>query len=107
MIIENIFSDSSLLIPFILALSRIKIVKENTFILQSSILVAACILIPSWLMIFVRMRYIAKILPLVTTATISSSVELAADRKSYLGTLWVCGLATLAWQLFSLTPYQD
>ena len=96
-----------MLIPFIIALSRLKYVKENTFILQSSILVAACILIPSWLFIFVRMRYIAKILPLVTAATISSSIELSQKRKSYLATLWVSGVATLAWQLFSLTPYQD
>lgn len=106
--IPNIFKVFKfMLIPFIIALSRLKYVKENTFILQSSILVAACILIPSWLFIFVRMRYIAKILPLVTAATISSSIELSEQRKSHLATLWVSGLATLAWQLFSLTPYQD
>lgn len=106
--IPNVFRVFKfMLIPFIIALSRIKLIKDNTFILQSSILMAACILIPSWLIIFVRMRYIAKILPLVTSATIGSSVELAAKRKTYLGTLWVSGLATLAWQLFSLTPYQD
>lgn len=96
-----------MLIPFIISLSQLKYIKENTFILLSAILVAACILIPSWLFIFVRMRYIAKILPLVTAATISSSIELSKQRKRLLPTLWVSGLATLAWQLFSLTPYQD
>jgi hypothetical protein len=53
------------------------------------------------------MRYIAKVLPALTTATIASSVELLPWRKNNLTLVWICGIATIMWQLLSLTPYQD
>lgn len=106
--IPNVFKVFKfMIIPLIAALSRLNFIKDNRFILYGSILVAGCILLPSWLVIFVRMRYIAKVLPVVTAATIGSNLELAQTRKSHLALLWVCGLATITWQLFSLTPYQD
>jgi hypothetical protein len=53
------------------------------------------------------MRYIAKVLPLLTTATIACALELAAKRKIYLKLVWLCGLSSILWQVSSLTPYQD
>lgn len=97
-----------MLIPFIIVLSRVRRVRENSFLLIGASLVAACILVPSWLVIFVRMRYVAKVLPLLTTATLASSIELSsANRRSYLPVVWVCALATILWQTLSITPYQD
>jgi hypothetical protein len=106
--LPNIFKVFKLmLIPFLLVVGQIGVVKQNKFILLGSILTAACILLPSWLVIYVRMRYIAKVLPLVTTATIASALELSQRRKIVLPLVWVCGLSTLLWQVLSLTPYQD
>ncbi|MEB3334738.1 MAG: hypothetical protein VKP70_07110 [Cyanobacteriota bacterium] len=96
-----------MLIPFLLILSQVKSIQQHRFLLIGSALIATCILLPSWLVIFVRMRYIAKVLPVVTTATIACALELAARRKIYLKLTWLCGISTLAWQVASLTPYQD
>ena len=94
-------------IPFLLILTRVRAIKENQFLLIGAALVAVCILLPAWLVIFVRMRYIAKVLPLLTTATIACALELAAKRKIYLKLVWFCGLSSILWQVSSLTPYQD
>jgi hypothetical protein len=96
-----------MLIPFLLILTQFKAIQQHRFLLLGSALIAACILLPSWLVIFVRMRYIAKVLPLVTTATIACALELANRRKIYLKLVWLCGISTLAWQAAALTPYQD
>jgi hypothetical protein len=96
-----------MLIPLMIALASIKKIQANKFLLLGSLLVAVCIILPSWLVIFLRMRYIAKVLPALTTATIASSVELLPWRKNNLTLVWICGIATIMWQLLSLTPYQD
>jgi hypothetical protein len=96
-----------MLIPFLLVLSQVRVVRQNRFILIGALLTAACVLVPPWLVIYVRMRCVAKILPLVTTATIATALELSQRRKIHLPLLWLCGLSTIAWQAFSLTPYQD
>jgi len=96
-----------MLIPLMIALASIKKIQANKFLLLGSLLVAVCIILPSWLVIFLRIRYIAKVLPALTTATIASSVELLPWRKNNLTLVWICGIATIMWQLLSLTPYQD
>mgnify|MGYP003339707699 CR=1 FL=1 len=96
-----------MIIPFLLVLAKIGWVRQNRFLLIGAILAASCILLPSWLVIYVRMRYIAKVLPLVTTATIASAIELSQRRKVYVPLVWVCGLSTILWQALSLTHYQD
>ena len=94
-------------IPFLLVLTQIKRVQHHRFLLLGAALVAACILLPSWLVIFVRMRYIAKVLPVVICATLACASELAVNRKIILQLTWLCGFSTILWQVFSLTPYQD
>ncbi|MEB3260836.1 MAG: hypothetical protein VKP63_09455 [Cyanobacteriota bacterium] len=96
-----------MLIPFLLILTQARKIKENRFLLYGSLLVAVCILLPSWLVIFVRMRYVAKLLPLLTVATLACALELAPRRHAYLKAAWVFGASTILWQAFSLTPYQD
>ncbi|MFM9047493.1 MAG: hypothetical protein ACKOOH_07535 [Cyanobium sp.] len=96
-----------MLVPFSLALWNLKHVKSYRYILIGAGLVSACILLPSWLVIFVRMRYIAKVIPLATVATIGASMELSNQRRFFMPLLWVCGVSTILWQLLSLTPYQD
>jgi hypothetical protein len=94
-------------IPFLLILTQVKRIKENKFLLLGTVLVAACVLLPAWLVIFVRMRYVAKVLPIVTVATLACALELAPRRKVFLKLVWLCGLSTILWQAFALTYYQD
>lgn len=96
-----------MLVPFSLVIVNFRHVKSNRYLLIGAALVSACILLPSWLVIFVRMRYIAKVIPLATVATIAATLELSKHRKFFLPLLWICGLSTILWQLLSLTPYQD
>lgn len=96
-----------MLVPVLLVVSQIGVVQHNRFLLIGALLAAACILLPSWLVIFLRMRYIAKVLPVVTTATLASALELSQRRRIALPLVWLCGLSTLLWQTFALTPYQD
>lgn len=94
-------------IPLILVLFNFKKIRQNYFLFFGAILVAACILLPSWLVIFVRMRYLAKVVPILTAGVFASSIELSANRKIYLPVLWISGIATIVWQALALTPYQD
>ena len=94
-------------IPSLLVLSQFRSIRENKFLLLGTMLVAVCVILPAWLVIFVRMRYVAKILPIVTAATIACALELAPKRKIALQLVWLCGLSSILWQVFALTPYQD
>ena len=70
-------------IPFLLVVTQVRAIKENKFLLLGTILVCACILLPAWLVIYVRMRYIAKVLPLVIATTIACSLELAQIGRAH------------------------
>ena len=94
-------------IPSLLVLSQFRRIRENKFLLLGTALVAVCVILPAWLVIFVRMRYVAKILPIVTAATIACALELAPRRTIVLKLVWLCGLSSILWQVFALTPYQD
>lgn len=94
-------------IPCLLILTQARNIKENRFLLLGAVIVSACILLPAWLVIFVRMRYVAKVLPLITAATLACALELAPRRKIYLKLVWLCGVSTILWQALALTPYQD
>lgn len=96
-----------MLLPLALVAMRWKKIQENRFLLWAGLLAAACILLPSWLVIFVRMRYIAKVLPAITAATLAGSLELSKSNKGLLRVSWVCAFLTIAWQTFGLTAYQD
>lgn len=94
-------------IPSLLVLSQFRSIRDNKFLLFGTVLVAVCVILPAWLVIFVRMRYVAKILPIVTAATIACALEIAPKRKIVLKLVWLCGLSSILWQVFALTPYQD
>jgi len=80
---------------------------RNRFLLLSAAVAAICILLPSWLVIFVRMRYIAKVLPAITAATMAGTVEISRINRLALPLTWSCALLTIAWQIMALSPYQD
>lgn len=96
-----------MLLPFAGVCMSWKRISENWFLLFATLIACACILIPSWLVIFVRMRYIAKVLPAVTAATLACSVELGRKNNGSIRLAWAGASLTILWQLFQLSPYQD
>jgi hypothetical protein len=105
-----------MLVPMLAVAIRWKEVRENRFLLWAGLLAAACILLPSWLVIYVRMRYIAKVLPALIAGTIAGCLELSqSDNLSNKGLsnngllrmTWISAILTIAWQVAGLTAYQD
>jgi hypothetical protein len=96
-----------MLLPLVLVAMRWKELQKNRFLLWAGLLAAACILLPSWLVIFVRMRYIAKVLPALIAGTIAGSLELSRSNKGLLRVTWISASLTIAWQILGLTAYQD
>ena len=104
-----------MLVPMTAVAIRWKEVRENKFLLWTGLLAAACILLPSWLVIYVRMRYVAKVLPAIIAGTIAGSLELSRSHnpnsnfsnKGVLRMTWISAILTIAWQVLGLSAYQD
>lgn len=96
-----------MLLPIALVFLRWQKVRQNRFLLFAAGIAALCILLPSWLVIFVRMRYIAKVLPAMTAATMAVALETSQTNRSILRITWFCSLLTLLWQCLALSGYQD
>ena len=107
--IINVFKF--MLVPTAAVAIQWKRVRENKFLLWAGLLAAACILLPSWLVIYVRMRYIAKVLPAIIAGTIAGSLELSRsnklNNKGLLRVTWISAILTIIWQVVGLTGYQD
>jgi len=100
-----------MLIPLGLICLRWRHIHANRWLMITALLAALCILLPSWLVIYVRMRYIAKVLPAITAATIAGVLELSdRDMRSKMRIrrlTWISAVATILWQTLSLSAYQD
>lgn len=62
----------------------------------------ACTLIPAWLIIYVRLRYVVKLFPAIVAIAVGGCLELNATNKRANLILWTCGLGTLAWEVYFL-----
>lgn len=97
-----------MLLPFLIILLEVNgNIKENKFLIVTAVLAACFVIAPAWLVIFIRMRYAAKLLPVITAATITGSIELASSHKTIKKIIWSSAALTIAWQLLGLTAYQD
>jgi hypothetical protein len=96
-----------MLLPLALVAMRCTQLRVNKFLLGVGLLAAACILLPSWLVIFVRMRYIAKVLPVIIAGTIAGSIELSRNNRGLVRVTWISAILTIAWQMLRLSSYQD
>jgi hypothetical protein len=104
-----------MLIPMAAVAIRWKEIRENRFLLWAGLLAATCILLPSWLVIYVRMRYVAKALPVIIAGTIAGSLELSRinnlnsnlSNQGLLRITWISAILTIAWQVIGLSAYQD
>jgi len=75
-------------------------ISASRFLLWAALIAAICVIVPAWLVIFVRIRYAAKcVAPLVVLA-LAGSLELNRTDPRMLRLAWLCGIGTIAWQLF-------
>jgi hypothetical protein len=63
---------------------------------------AACTLIPAWLIIFIRIRYVVKLFPAIVAIAVGGCLELSETNKRANLILWSCGIGTLLWQAYFL-----
>lgn len=91
-----------MLVPLAMVIWQQRRLQSNRFLLWAALITAICVIVPAWLVIFVRIRYAAKcVAPLVVIA-LSGSFELSRTDSRALRLAWLCGLGTIAWQLFFL-----
>jgi hypothetical protein len=62
----------------------------------------ACTLIPAWLVIYVRLRYVVKLFPAIVAIAVGGCLELSATNKQANLILWTCGLGSLVWEGYFL-----
>jgi hypothetical protein len=62
----------------------------------------ACTLIPAWLIIYVRLRYVVKLFPAIIAIAVGGCMELSPTNKQASLILWMCGLVSLAWEAYFL-----
>ncbi len=61
-----------------------------------------CTLIPAWLIIYIRIRYVVKLFPAIVAIAVGGCLELSATNRKAKGILWACGIGTLAWETYFL-----
>jgi hypothetical protein len=59
-------------------------------------------LIPAWLIIFVKIRYVAKLFPAIVAVAVGGCIELSSTNKRANQILWACGIGTLLWEAYFL-----
>ena len=62
----------------------------------------ACTLIPAWLIIHIRLRYVVKLFPAIIAIAVGGSLELSSTNKRVNLMLWICGIGSLAWEAYFL-----
>jgi hypothetical protein len=91
-----------MLIPFGLVVyqnNRLSSLRPYLIIL---LVAAACTLIPAWLIIFIRIRYVVKLFPAIVAIAVGGCLELSATNNRANLILWSCGIGTLIWQSYYL-----
>ncbi|WP_254953665.1 hypothetical protein [Cyanobium sp. Cruz-8H5] len=66
------------------------------------LLAIGCTLIPAWLVIYVRLRYVVKLFPAIVVIVVGGCHELSTTNKWAKPILWTCGIGTLAWEGYFL-----
>jgi len=96
--IVNIFKF--MLIPIVVVYLRQRDIKTHRFLLWGSLIAAACVILPAWLVIYLRLRYAVKIaVPLIAIA-LAGSLELSRQDRRYVRLAWACGIGSILWQLY-------
>jgi len=89
-----------MLIPIGIVYFQQKQIRENRFLFWGSIIAAICVILPAWLVIYLRLRYAVKIAAPLIVIGISGSLELGRHQPRYSLLAWLCGIGTILWGLW-------
>ena len=89
-----------MLIPITMVYVRHKRIKGHRLLLWGGLIAAICVILPAWLVIYLRIRYAVKIaVPLIAIA-IAGCLELSHHDRRYAKLAWACGIGSILWQLY-------
>lgn len=88
-----------MLIPLAIVFLRQKDIKQNRFLLWGSLIAAVCVIVPAWLVIYLRLRYAVKIAAPLVVIALTGSMELGQIQPRYRTIGWLCGIGTIVWGL--------
>ena len=89
-------------IPFVLVVIQNRRLTTLRPFLIILLIAIGCTLIPAWLVIYVRLRYVVKLFPAFVAIAVGGCLELSASNKRANLILWSCGIGTLAWEAYFL-----
>lgn len=89
-----------MLIPIGVVFVQQKRIRENRFLLWGSLIAAICVILPAWLVIFLRLRYAVKIAAPLIVIGLSGCLELGRHQPRYSQLAWLCGIGTVLWGLW-------
>ncbi|MCS5698583.1 hypothetical protein NZK32_05950 [Cyanobium sp. FGCU-52] len=88
-----------MLIPIAIVFFRQKNIQRNRFLLWGGLIASVCVIVPAWLVIYLRLRYAVKIAAPLIVIPLSGSMELGQNKPRYKKMAWLCGIGTIAWGL--------
>jgi hypothetical protein len=91
-----------MLLPIAIVFLQQKKITQHRFLLWGSLIAAACVIAPAWLVIYLRMRYAVKIAAPLIIIALAGSLELSRHNRRYAQLAWLCGIGTILWQLYFL-----
>jgi len=91
-----------MLFPFGLVIIQNKKLVTLRPLLIVLLVAIAFTLIPAWLVIYVRLRYVVKLFPAIIAIAVGGCLELSGTNKWANPVLWTCGISSLAWEAYFL-----
>jgi len=88
-------------IPMGIVYCQQKQIRENRFLFWGSIIPGICVILPAWLVFYLRLRYAVKIAAPQIVIGLSGSLELGRHQPRYTLLAWLCGIGTILWGLWS------
>ena len=87
-------------IPIAIVYFRHKEIKSHRLLLWGGLIVAICVILPAWLVIYVRLRYAVKIVAPMVAIALAGCLELSHHDRRYARLAWACGIGSILWQLY-------
>ena len=98
--IWNVFKF--MLLPIAIVFLQQKKITQHRFLLWGSLIAAAFVIAPAWLVIYLRLRYAVKIATPLIIIALAGSLELSRQNRRYAQLAWLFGIGTILWQLYFL-----
>jgi hypothetical protein len=89
-----------MLVPIAIAYVHHKQTSQHRFLLWGSLIAAVCVILPAWLVIYLRIRYAVKIAAPLIIVAMAANLELSQRHPRYRWLVWLCGIGTIVWELY-------